>query len=413
MRGHLRKRGDVWELRAYEGRDPISDRKLYRTRSFRGTKRDAEAALAQLVLEVTGTAPSARDATVGDLVAEWFELAKADLSPSTARGYEVSIRRYIVPALGSVPLAQLRPVQLDQLYARLRSGEAPATQPLATATIRLVHAIVRRALQQGVKWGWLSSNPAVLSTPPRVRNRPIEAPSPEDVVRLIELAASEHREFGVFLQLAATTGARRGELCALRWEAVDLAAGALTIDRAIVHGTDGRLVEKDTKTHSVRRVAIDPGTVAALEAHLARSQARAAACAAELAPGAYVFSRAADSSTPWPPNDMTHSFIRLRNQLGLHSIRLHDLRHFAATRLIGAGIPVRTVSGRLGHANAATTLGVYAHFLAESDREAANTIGGLLERARPGDGDLDRADQDAHPVHRPVHQPVHQSGGHR
>jgi integrase len=346
MRGHLRQRGDVWELRAYAGRDPVSGRKLYRTRSFRGGKRDAEDALARLVLEVSGAVPTARDATVGDLVAEWFELAKADLSPSTVRGYEVSIRRYITPVLGEVPLDQLRPAQLDQLYARMRAGQNPAERPLATATIRLTHAILRRALQQGVKWGWLSSNPAVLATPPRVRHRTIDAPLPESVGLLIDRAASENEDLGAFLQLAATTGARRGELCALRWSAVDLDGGALTIACSMVHGADGLLVEKDTKTHSVRRVALDPMTVDVLRGHRARCCARALACGTSLGKGAYVFSRAADSSTPWPPNDMTHAFIRLRDRLGLTSIRLHDLRHFAATRLLGAGIPVRTVSGR-------------------------------------------------------------------
>ena len=337
MRGHLRQRGDVWELRAYAGRDPVSGRKLYRTRSFRGGKREAEDALARFLLEVAGAGPSARDATVGDLVEEWFELAKADLSPSTVRGYEVSIRRYITPALGCLPLDQLRPAQLDQLYARMRAGQQPAERPLATATIRLAHAILRRALQQGVKWGWISSNPAVLATPPRVRHRAIDAPLPESVGLLIERAASENEDLGTFLQLAATTGARRGELCALRWSAVDLDNGALTIARSIVHGAEGELIEKDTKTHSVRRVAVDPMTVVVLRAHWARSCDRALACDASLGGGAYVFSRAADSSTPWPPNDVTHAFIRLRDRLGLKTIRLHDY----------ADIRVMPTSGRI------------------------------------------------------------------
>lgn len=291
---------------------------------------------------------------------------------------------------------QLRPAQLDQLYARLRTGQYPAERPLATATIRLVHAILRRALQQGVKWGWISSNPAVLATPPRVRNRPVEAPLPEAVGRLIEQAASESDDLGAFLQLAATTGARRGELCGLRWDAVELERGALTIACAIVHGVDGQLVGKDTKTHSVRRVALDPRTVAVLRAHWARCCDRAAACGTDIEVGAYVFSRSADSSTPWPPNDVTHAFIRLRNRLGLKNVRLHDLRHFAATRLLGAGIPVRTVSGRLGHANAATTLGVYAHFLEESDREAANAIGEILWSSAAAPGSAEDSPQGDH-----------------
>jgi integrase len=378
MRGHLRRRGEIWELRAYAGRDPVSGRKRYRTRSFRGGRREAEDALARFVQEVTGDHTS-RDATVGDLVEKWFELAKADLSPSTVVGYEACIRRYIDPALGDVPLDRLKVAQLDNHYAELRRGGGQARRPLATATVRQVHAILRRALQQGVKWGWIASNPAALATPPRIRSRAIEAPDPADVVRLIEGAREVDPDFGTFLHVAATTGARRGELCGLHWDAVDLELGTLTIARSIVDGPNFTLVEKDTKTHSVRRVALDPSSVGALRAHRERCEARLRLCGAELQRSAYVFSRAVDGSRPWPPNDVTHAFIALRNRLGLTTVRLHDLRHFAATRLLGAGIPVRTVSGRLGHANAATTLGVYAHFLVESDREAANALGDLLE----------------------------------
>ena len=105
---------------------------------------------------------------------------------------------------------------------------------------------------------------------------------------------------------------------------------------------------------------------------------RAEACGVGLDDRSYVFSRSPGGRTPWVPNEVTKAFIRLRQQAGVGDFRLHDLRHFAATRLLVAGVPVRTVSGRLGHANAATTLGVYAHFLQESDREAAAALGALI-----------------------------------
>jgi integrase len=264
---------------------------------------------------------------------------------------------------------------LDQLHSELRTGGGQAGQPLATATIRQVHAVLRRALQQGVKWGLIDFNPAALASPPRVRNRPIQTPEPSVVNRLMEMAGDGNPDLGVFLQLAATTGARRGEICALHWEKVDFERGTITIARTVVDGINGELIEKDTKTHSVRRVALDPTTVQVFREHRERCRGRATACGASVAGAAYVLSRGADSSLPMRPNDFTHAFIVLRARLGLRGVRLHDLRHFAATRLLGAGIPVRTVSGRLGHANAATTLGVYAHFLEESDREAANAIG--------------------------------------
>jgi len=386
MRGHLRKRGDAWELRAYAGRDPVSGRPIYRTRTYRGRKRDAEDALAKFVQEVAGVAGTSRDATVGALVTEWFELAKTDLSPSTVRGYETCIRCYIVPALGDIRLDRLGVAQIDHLYAMLRKRGNRLGRPLATATIRQVHAVLRRALQQGVKWGWIQSNPAALASPPRVRNRHIEAPEPAVVTRLIQEAGDDNPDMAALLQLAATTGARRGELCGLHWDAIDLERGTVTIARSVVSDSRGAFVEKDTKTHSVRRIALDPTSIAVLCIHHNRAEERAAACGTNLRHDAYVFSRAADSSRAWSPNDVTAEFAALRNRLGLGSVRLHDLRHFAATRLLAAGIPVRTVSGRLGHANAATTLGVYAHFLAESDREAANTLDAILQDSKPAPG---------------------------
>jgi integrase len=398
MRGHLRKRGDAWELRAFAGRDPVSGRKIYRTRTYRGGKREAEDVLSRLVQEVSGGGRAARDATVCVLVREWLELAKTDLSPSTVRGYENCVKRYIVPTIGDVPLERVRVAQLDRLYAQLRTDSGPTGRPLATATIRQVHAVLRRALQQGVKWGWIDSNPAVLASPPRVRNRPIEAPEPTVVSRLIEEAGDDNPDMAAFLQLAATPGARRGELCGLHWDSVDFAQGTVTIARSIVEDSEGHHVEKDTKTHSVRRVALDRTSIEALRAHRDRCRDRSKACGVSLPDDTYVFSKAPDSSTPCPPNDVTHQFIQLRNRLGLTSVRLHDLRHFAATRLLAAGVPERTVSGRLGHANAATTLGVYAHFLAESDREAANTIEEILRSSKAAPERAEDAPQGDHPT---------------
>ena len=383
MKGHVRRRGSAWELRAYAGIDPTTRRQKYVTRTFRGGKREAEEALARLVTEVVGGGHAAQDTTVGDLLEHWYALAKDELSPTTARGYAWIIKTYIAPHLGSVALARLRPAQLDRYYAKLRADGGKDGKPLSAATVRQVHAILRRALQQGVRWGWITSNPAGLASPPRVRRSELAPPDPAAVVQLIELARSADPDLACFLHVAATTGARRGELCALRQHDLDLDAGVLVIARAIVEGAGGQLIEKDTKTHGSRRIALDPLTVSVLVDHLERRGDTARACGAEPVGDGFVFSDRLDCSKPWTPNEVTKRFIRVRNQAGLKQVRLHDLRHFVATRLLAAGVPVRTVSGRLGHANAATTLGVYAHFVKESDREAAATLGALLA---PGTG---------------------------
>ena len=205
----------------------------------------------------------------------------------------------------------------------------------------------------------------------------IEPPDVGKVVALLELANTEYPEFGTFLQLAVITGARRGELCALKWERIDWARETLAISQSIAE-VKGGIVEKGTKTHAVRRIALDTQTLAVLDTHRKRSAALAEQAGCELTTDSYVFSCAPGAAVPWTPSYASKTFQRLRGSVGLASARFHDLRHFAATRLLSAGMPVRTVSGRLGHANAATTLGVYAHFTEASDRVTADAIARLI-----------------------------------
>ena len=211
----------------------------------------------------------------------------------------------------------------------------------------------------------------------RVPASDIRPPASEDLARVLRRAGEESPDLACYLILAAATGARRSELIALRWTDADLDTATVSIERGIVSGPDG-LVEKGTKTHSVRRVSLDAGTVEALADHRQRMMDRAAMCRAAHAPDAFVFSNAADCSEPWFPDSVSRSFKRLCVKEGMPHVRLHDLRHFVATELLSAGVDVRTVAGRLGHRNAATTLNVYAHFVEQADREAADIIGDVL-----------------------------------
>ena len=190
---------------------------------------------------------------------------------------------------------------------------------------------------------------------------------------------------GCLIRLAAISGARRGELCALRWSDFDLKGGWLTIARSLSGGRADALVEKDTKTHAKRRVSLDAETRSSLEAHRRTCEHRARACDVELPPTAFVFSDMPDGSAPWRPSRVTLAFRRISTRLGVGGVRFHDLRHFAATQLLAAGVPVKTVSARLGHANASTTLNIYAHRLEAADEEAANVLAGLLDGSAGGE----------------------------
>lgn len=171
-----------------------------------------------------------------------------------------------------------------------------------------------------------------------------------------------------------------GELCALRWSAVDVEVEpSLVISHSIVDVGTGRLLRKDTKTHQVRRVALDAATTAVLARQRARQAELAAEAGVGLADDPYVFSQAVDASTPYRPNRLSALFRRLTRRLELTHITLHGLRHFMATQSIAAGVDIRTVAGRLGHGGGGViTMKTYAHFVHAADRRAADHMGQLV-----------------------------------
>jgi integrase len=252
-------------------------------------------------------------------------------------------------------------------------------KPLSPATVQHVHRLLHQILGQGVKWGWLVANPAGNATPPRVPKPQLDVPDADDVLLLLGRAEELDPELATLLRLAAVTGARRGELCALRWNDVDLVAGALVISRAVVGRTNGKLVERQTKTGNKRRIALDPGTVDSLARHRNFCEARAEKSDVVLSDTAFVFSSTVDGRKAWRPDRVTLALGRVREKLGVSAGTLLSLRHFAATQLLAAGVDIRTVAGRLGHAQPSTTLNRYTEWMQARDQQAAVTIGALLD----------------------------------
>jgi integrase len=243
-----------------------------------------------------------------------------------------------------------------------------------------VHGILRRALSQAVRWNLIRHNPAVDASPPRVPKPEINPPDPHQVAEIFAAAEKFLPDFATYVLLAASSGARRSELLALRWRDLTLDTGTLVISRGIVQSEHG-LVEKDTKTHQVRRLRLDETTIGRLREQRCRREADARAVMASLTPECFVFSLSADSSESWRPDYVSLTFRRLADSVGADQTRLHDLRHYVASRLLASGVDVRTVAGRLGHRDAATTLNVYSHFIPESDGKAAEVLGGLFDDA--------------------------------
>jgi integrase len=181
---------------------------------------------------------------------------------------------------------------------------------------------------------------------------------------------------------AMTTGARRGEICGLRWTQLDLDSG-VAVFRASVGQIAGERWEKDTKTHHHRRVTLDDEMVAVLREHRARCEERARLLNTSVRRNGFVFSPAPDCTLMTNPDTLTQRYGRLAKRLGFHT-HLHSLRHYSATELISAGVDIRTVAGRLGHSGGgSTTLRTYSAFTLEADQRAAAALAGRRPAAAP------------------------------
>jgi integrase len=372
------KRGKRWRVIVYAGRDPITGRKRQKSVTV-ATRAEAKQAEARLTTEVgAGQHRTTSNRTVAELLDRWLEWRQSvrPISPTTIATYRGYIDRSIRPTLGKLQLARLEAATLDAFYAHLRKQGGKGGRPMAASSVHQVHAILSGALNRAVVWGWIASNPR-LASPPSIERADLQPPAVEDAARLLSVALAQDPELGLFLRLAVVLGARRGELCAVRWSEVDLDQGEVLIAGGIVRVPGESLVDKATKTHAKRRVAVGTDTVELLRAHRLAQAKDALACGTALAADAYLFSHAPDGSAPINPDGITHRFRRLARRLGVRC-RLHDLRHFMVTQLVAGEVDWRTVAGRAGHADGHMTLSTYAHFQQAQDRQAAEFMDRLL-----------------------------------
>ncbi len=355
------------------GRAPVTGSPRQVSRTVHGTRREADATARRLIDELSGTSVEGAVATFGMLLDRWLEeCVRLDLSPTTLRNYRSRVERSIRPALGAIKLNRLSAKDLDEFYGEMKDAGASAK------TIRNAHAVISAALHQGERWGWVGSNVAARARPPRVSQRRIKAPSVDVVRALINAAEDRDPRLAPLLFLGALTGLRRGELCGLRWSDVDLDQRVLHISRSVVVDFGG-LAEKSTKTDRQRDLALDDVAVALLQRHRSQVEEWAYQADASIRSDAFVFSPYVDGHKPFRPDNVTGFFTRVRDGLGRPDVRLHDLRHFTATQMIGAGVDVRTVAGRLGHNDPSVTLRVYSHVIEERDRAAAAMLGRLFD----------------------------------
>jgi len=306
--------------------------------------------------------------SVAEYLADWLEAARPSIRGRTWERYEQLLRLHVIPNLGKLRMSQLSPLHLQQLYAKLlESG-------LSQTTVRKVHMLLHRALQQAARWGFVARNVTTLVDAPRNAHHEMQTLSPEQARHLLD-AARGHRLEALFV-VAVTTGIRRGELLGLRWQQVDLEGGSLEVLVSLQRTRDGCEFAEPKTAHSRRRVSLPEIATDALRRHRVKQNEERLA-ADEWEGNDLVFANEVGRPVD-APNLLRRAYWPLLKKAGLPQIPFHALRHTAATLLLRKGIHPKIVQEMLGHSSIAITLDLYSHAVPTMQREATAAMDALL-----------------------------------
>jgi integrase len=369
VRGTVIKRGTRYSVVLDLGRGPDGKR-IRKWHSGFKTKKEAERAQIDLLARLDQTAyiePS--KLTVAAFLRDhWLPSLRIQVRPGTWAEHHSKVEVHLAPAIGGMLIQRLTPGHLNAIYADLLQ------RGLSARTVLHVHATIRRALADAVRWGMVPRNVALLASPPRPGRPELQVWTAAELRAFLAHVEAE-RLYALWL-LASSTGMRRGELLGIQWPDLDLGRARVAVRRSLV--TVGHeVVVSEPKTAKGRRsVALDPATVAGLKAWRKHQAAERLAWGPAWTDAGLVFTR--EDGQPLHPREVTRAFTRHVLAAGLPIIRLHDLRHTHATLALAAGVHPKVVQERLGHANIAITLDTYSHAVPALEEQAARTVAALV-----------------------------------
>lgn len=365
--GSITRRSDgLWEAR-------ISLEQGKRKSFYAKTRQEAARRLTQALRDRDqGLMEVTERQTVEQYLRSWLDVTKATIRPRTWTRYEQYVRLHLVPDLGRLELVKLTAQQIQLLYAeKLHAG-------LSTTTVHHLHTVLHRALEGALRLGLVQRNVTDLVDPPRLCHHEMTTLS-EAQARALLAAASGHRLEALFV-LALTTGMRLGELLALRWRDVDLEAHTLHVRASLQRTAEGFVFAEPKTALSRRQIALPITAIDALHRHQDQQAHERSVAGQAWSEGDLVFTNALGRPLE-AGNILRRAFWPLLAQTGLPHMRLHDLRHTAATLLLGRGIHPKVVSELLGHASITITLGLYSHVLPHMQQQAAAAMDGALATA--------------------------------
>jgi integrase len=321
--------------------------------------------------------------TFNEIADLYLQAKTRSRAPTSLAWYTRNLKQHVRPVIGTIKLRDLKAIHVQRMLdgAKDTSRTKRNGEPLGATSLRNLLVLVRAVLAWGVKQGMVHENVASRVEPPRQEHIERPALTVDDVANL--LRAAQGTELFAIIAAAVATGARRSELCALRWTDLDLEEGTIAIRRSAAV-VDRQVVIGDTKTKNSQRSDHLPAfLVAVLRQHRELQHTRFKSLFGELEArrrlkDGYVFTM--PSGELWDPNELSRRFSRFVRSKKLPHLRFHDLRHGFASLAFAAGVPLAVVSKSLGHASIGITANVYTHLLADQKREKAAVMDAYLGR---------------------------------
>lgn len=360
-----------WEARYTAGHNPGTGKQVQRSITGKTQKEVAKKLKEATAAIDAGTYTAPSKMTVGQWLDIWQDEYLGAVKPSTVISYKATIKNHLKPNLGALRLDALMPHQIQSFYNSL-SCTTDGSAAISPKTIKNIHGILHKALQQAVLNGNIRSNPCDACVLPKVTKKQIR-PLDEDQIASFIKAINGHR-FEDLFTVTIFTGMREGEVCGLLWDCVDLDKGTILINKQLqkIRQTGGEHRLVPTKNSRERSITLAPFVVSILKRTKKKQLENRLRYGECYASSGFVFTD--ELGAHLKPQAVYRDFKKVVTDMGCPSIRFHDLRHSYAVAALKSGDDIKTVQENLGHATAAFTLDVYGHVTEKMKQDSANRM---------------------------------------
>lgn len=372
--GSTRKRADgKWEGRYSAGYDPATGKLISRS-VYGKTQKEVRQKLNEILRDLQdGTYVAPNKMTVGEWLDIWLKEYTLNIRPATKAAYEQHVRVHLKPALGRIQLSKLLPHQIQQNYNDLLRKRG-----LSPKSIKNVHGVLHRALEQAKLMGYLKTNPTTGVVLPKAEKAVLKTMEDTDVARFLQEIKDDPYENVLFV--TAFTGLREGEVLGLTWDCVDFEKGQLLINKQHNRAKGEKEFHfSPLKNSKIRTITVAQEVLNVLEKQQKQQEKWQAILGDKWDNQKNLvftteFGRYINNKT------LYMNYKRIMRKLGFPQLRFHDLRHTYAVNSLRAGDDIKTVQENLGHATASFTLGTYAHATPGMKRESASRMNDFIQR---------------------------------